>query len=86
MSSRKISNDALVTVLNAARDRLQKENVNRGWFITDVTGAVSWNGGKDTGKKEVEAQLKAIQSNTTTIRDIEHAIAALDEEKDDAEA
>lgn len=89
MSTRKISNDALCKVLNGCRSELEMEVRNRRWFITSVSMAVNWasetssgkaSSPKDVRNMEIKSQLDHIEALTRQIRDIEHAIAALDSE------
>lgn len=81
---RKIANKALIQTLKDAKDQMVLNVSHHKWMISSVWDCVSW--GQDSGKRkkeEISKSLEAIELSTRSARDIDHAIAALEQEKDD---
>lgn len=90
MAPRKISNAALTQTCNDAIKVLKSDISNRRWMISTVLPVGNFGPDQIEARKardrEIVIQFDQIEKSTRTIRDMEHAIAALDEEKDNEQA
>ena len=79
---RKISAEALLATLTRAK-RLHESSVkHHRWMINKAIPCIRWTIAADREGQTVTC-LDAIELSTSNIRDIDHAIAALEQEKND---
>jgi hypothetical protein len=81
--SRKISNDVLKSVLTNAKRLIEDSIKHQRWMATTCLDAVNFGSDTTRLRKEREASIIAIEESARTSRDIDHALAALEQETDD---
>lgn len=79
---RRIPNKALIQTLKDAKVLLEQNITHQRWMITKCWDAVNF--GATTQKaQEVEKSIRSIEDSARCARDIDHAVAALEQETDD---